>query len=100
MRVFKYFFNCFFNSSPTFMELDQCIDDFEYFQGPKEKENFLQELDKIIKSCSYKLASEYILKYGRRKLSPLLTEELVRYLYARLKNKKPRLTLEELFKIR
>jgi hypothetical protein len=48
----------------------------------------------------YEKVTEDILKYGYKRFSKRMTEEFIRYLHARLKGKKPHLTLEQLIKIR
>jgi hypothetical protein len=82
------------------MELDKSIASFEYYQGKKEKECFILELKGIMESGNYKVASKYILELGKRRLSKQKTEACLRYIYSRLINKKPMLTIKQLRKIR
>jgi hypothetical protein len=82
------------------MELDKSIASFEYYQGEKEKECFILELKEIMESGNYKIASKYILEFGKRRLSRQKTEACVRYIHSRLIDKKPRLTIKQLREIR
>jgi hypothetical protein len=89
----------FFNFSETWEKLDLVIDEF---RGANKKliDDFIKLLEDIMEKARYEYARKIIKEYGMRKMSRRRTEEFIRYVYARLKNKKPRLTLKELFKIR
>ena len=99
MEILRDFLVGYFNFSTYNSELDELIDDF-INDDKKRRIIFISELENIMELGRYKKASECILKNGRRRMSKKCTEEFIRYLYTRLKNKKPRLTLEQLFNIR
>jgi ribosomal protein S7 len=99
MDRFKYFMRGYFNMSFYLMDLEQVIYEFrdELEQSILE---LIKDLENIMENAKYEEAKKIIKDYGMRIFSKRKTEEFIRHLHARLKNKKPRLTLEELFNIR
>jgi hypothetical protein len=79
-------------------ELDDVIEQFKQI-APLLLDELISDLEDIMENVRYEETRKIMHKngslFGKRK-----SEEFIRYLYARLKNKKPRLTLEQLFKIR
>jgi ribosomal protein S7 len=98
METFDYFVFIHFGYSLDYDELDDQIDFFE-IRKPEFKNDLLVELEAVMESGNYEIARK-ILKEAGRILSKRATEEFIRYLYYRLKGKKPRLTLEQLMEIR
>jgi hypothetical protein len=99
MEMLQYFMKAYFNISYNFKDLDDIIKEFNELELKIYLDEFVNDLEDILKNVQYDEARLIIHKCGRP-FSKRLTEEFIRYLHARLKNKKPRLTLEELFKIR
>jgi hypothetical protein len=100
MEMIECFIAEYFNVDARYFELDKAINKFQRIEKNIYKKQLILELEVIINNCNYQLLIDCILKLGERKFSKRMSEEFIRYLYARLKNKKPRLTLEQLFKIR
>jgi hypothetical protein len=86
--------------SVDYEQLDFLIKDFKKRELQVYQDRLVSELEKIMFDGVYIEVKKIIKEFGERVFSKRLTEEFIRYLYARLKNKKPRLTLEQLFKIR
>jgi hypothetical protein len=99
MKKFKYFMECYFNMATSFMYLDDQADFFRESEIKISLDTLISELEDIMENVKYDEARQLCHKCYRP-FSKRLTEEFIRYLYARLKNKKPRLTLEQLFNIR
>jgi ribosomal protein S7 len=99
MDRFEHFMQQYFNMYVDFDLLDDYIYIFKYEQEKEIQVRLIKDLENIMENAKYDEARSII--HGcSRPFSKRLTEEFIRYLHARLKNKKPRLTLEELFKIR
>jgi hypothetical protein len=99
MKEFKYFLECYFNTSTNFMDLNEQTDFFREIESQILLDTLISELEDIIENVKYK-ETRCIMHECGRPFGKRMTEEFTRYLYARLKNKKPRLTLEQLFNIR
>jgi hypothetical protein len=99
MDILRDFLVGYFNVSTDDYELDEMIDDF-INDDKKRRIILISELENIIKLGRYKKASEHILKNGMRKMSKKCTEEFIRYIYAKLKNKKHNLTVTEIMNIK
>ena len=84
MKTLKNFFECYFNQSFYFDDLDKIL------QGIKKPEHddyllrLIRELHQIIQTKSYALASRIIDKYGNRTLNLDKTEQLIKYIYNKL----------------
>lgn len=84
MNRIKYFFECYFNQSYYFDELDKLIDEHKKTESYKSNIQFIVELHQIIRSKRYTLASRIIKKYGFRTLNLSETEQLIKYIYNKL----------------
>lgn len=82
--MLKYFFECSFNQSMDFDELDKIIQSFKKRENFESQIQFITELHQIIQTKSYKLAAKIMKKFGG--LSPNLsqTEQLIKYIYNKL----------------
>jgi hypothetical protein len=100
MNELKNFMWGYLNISMHIKLLNDYIYDFKYEENKDTLNNLIKELEDIMENSKYDKAIKIIRRYGGRIFSKRFTEEFIRYLHARMKNKKPRLTLEELLKVR
>jgi hypothetical protein len=87
MDRLKYFFECYFNQTYSFGELDGLIQEFKKIESEECKLLFIRELHLIIQTKSYDFAAKIMKKYGDRILKVEKAEKLVTYLYDKLLDK-------------
>lgn len=80
MKTLKYFFECYFNQSFGFEDLDKRILDFKR-EVCSIREQLISDLDEIIQTNKYAFASRIISKYGDRTFDEKETEKFIKYLY-------------------
>ena len=84
MRMIKYFFECCFNESEEFEDLDKIIKEFKSCERDETQLQLIRELHHIIQTNNYTVASRLIDKYGGRILDVEKTEKFLKFLYNRL----------------
>jgi hypothetical protein len=81
MEMIRYFFECYFNESFDFDELEDLINKYKKVELDVYKTKIVQELHQIIQINGYKVAAKIIKKYGGRIIPLDITEKLIKYLY-------------------
>ena len=81
MKVFKSFFECFFNQTFYFDDLDKILKNIKQIEYDDYRLQFITELHAIIQTKNYKLASKIIKKYGSKILNIEETERVLSYIY-------------------
>jgi hypothetical protein len=98
--MFKYFMECYFNQSVDYQDLYELVKEFKKSEISVRTGEFISELKKVMERGDYDSPMKVIDDHGERVMSKRRLEEFIRYIHARLKGKKPRLTLEQLINIR
>jgi len=80
----RYFFECCFNQSEGFDDLERIINKFKSSERNETQLQFIRELHGIIQTNNYIFATRFINKYGGRTFSVEKTEKLINFLYDRL----------------
>jgi hypothetical protein len=83
MKKIKYFFDCYFNQSFDFEELDKLIDEYKNIECPESRLQLITEFHQIVQTKSFALARRIIKKHGGRTLSLEKTEKFICFLYDR-----------------
>ena len=86
MKMFQYFFECYFTEVCGFEELDELIAWVKGFESKISQIQFISELEKIIANDSYGKASRIIEKYGGRIFNLEETKALTIYIYNKMLN--------------
>ena len=84
MEILKNFFECYFNQSADYEDLEKIIQDLKKPEKDIYQLQLITELHQIIQTKSYKLASKIIDKYGDRTPNLSQTEQLIKYIYNKL----------------
>jgi hypothetical protein len=100
MNGLKCFMRGYMNISMHIKFLDLYIYNFKYEEEKETRKELINNLEDIMESARYEEAKKIIYDYGDRIFSKRKTEGFIRYLHARLKNKKPRLTLGQMSNVR
>ncbi len=99
MEMMKYFFECCFNVSEDYRDLNFVIERFK-----KEKaitqEKLIQELRFIIETSHYEKAQKYIEEYGLREMSLSKTKVFIKFLYDKLCDIPTNVTPNDFYKIK
>ena len=82
--MMRYFFECCFNSSEGFEDLDKIIKNFKTFETNELQLQLTGELHQIIETDNYVFATRFINKYGGRTFNVEKTKKLIKFLYDRL----------------
>jgi hypothetical protein len=99
MDGLKHFMRGYLNISMYFELLDEYVCDFKCLEEKETQDKLIKDLEDIMNKAKYEEAKMLMYECDQN-FSKRFTEEFIRYLYARMKNKKPHLTLEQLRKIR
>ena len=83
MEMLQYFLTCYFNSNENFDDLDNLINEFKK-ETDAQQLKFIKELEQIIQTKNYTLASEIIKKYGHRIFDEKKTKQFINFLYDQL----------------
>jgi len=84
MKRLKYFFECYFNQSFDFDELDGLIDEYKTMEIFETNQQLIIELHQIIQTKSYSYAIRVMNKYGGRKPDLRRMEQLIKYMFNKL----------------
>jgi len=84
MEKLKNFFQCYFNQSADFDDLDKIIEDLKKPGEQAYRFQLITELHQIIQTKSYAYAANIIDKYGDRTPNLSQTEQLLKYIYNKL----------------
>ncbi|MFC1894574.1 hypothetical protein ACFLYH_01345 [Candidatus Dependentiae bacterium] len=84
MKILKNFFECYFNQSFDFDELDGILQSLKNPEDEAYRLQFIIELHQIMQTKNYLLASRIIDKYGNRTLNLSQTKQLIKYMYNKL----------------
>ena len=84
MEILKNFFECYFNQSFYFDDLDKIIQDLNNPGDEAYRLQLITELHQIIQTQSYDLASRLMKKYAGKILNLELTEKVIKFMYNRL----------------
>lgn len=98
MNMLKYFFECYFNQSYNFEELDHLIQEFRTIEKESCIIEFINELHLIIQAHNYHFAAKIIKKHGGRFPNSAQTEELIKYIYNTLTNRAALLNIKNFIK--
>lgn len=82
MEKLSHFFECYFNISMEYEELENIIQHIENKESQIYKDQLIAELNDIIKTENYNKALNIMNKYGR-KMSLKRTENFIKFLYNR-----------------
>ena len=83
MKKISYFFECYFNQSEGFEDLEEVVKDYKNTESPNSLRDLIIELYQIIQTKSYALAARIIKKYGQRTLDLEKAEKFINFLYDR-----------------
>lgn len=84
MNRIRYFFECCFNQSEGFEDLERIIQEFKNSETYELQLQLIREFHQIIETNNYAFATRFINKYGGRTFSVEKTEKLIGFLYDRL----------------
>lgn len=85
MEILKNFFECYFNQTADYADLNKIIKELKSPAEEKYRLQLITELHQIIQSKSYELVARIMKKYGNRSLFNDLekTEKFINFLYDR-----------------
>jgi hypothetical protein len=84
VELLKYFFQCCFNESEGFDDLDDIIERFKKKETYGNQSQLIKELHQIIILEDYLLADRILKKYGNRSLDSIEeVRKFINYLYDR-----------------
>ena len=87
MEELKYFFDCYFNQTFGFDELDKQVIKFKTRESENLVIQFIIELNQIIDAKSYNLVSAFIDKHSDFSMNCNETEKFINYLYDKLSDR-------------
>jgi len=98
MKRMKYFFECCFNQSEGFEDLDRVINEFKD-EHEEIQLQLVKELYHIIQTKNYTLADSILVTYGGRQFDDLLkVEKFIKFLYDKLIDKPTEVKSEDFIK--
>ena len=84
MKTMKYFFECCFNQSEGFEDLDRIIKKFKASERDELQLQLIRELYQIIQTNNYSFASRFINKDGNRTFDVEKAKRFINFLYDKL----------------
>ncbi|MEA4974027.1 hypothetical protein SDC9_80386 [bioreactor metagenome] len=89
MEIIEYFFECYFNMSANYIELEDLVNEFIQIESNKYINSFKKALTDIIDNENWDIVIEIASSKGGRLLKPKKAEMLVRYLKFLIDGNKP-----------
>jgi len=89
MEIIEYFFECYFNTSADYIEIEDLVNEFIQSERNKYINSFKKALTDIIGNQNWNIVIEIASSKGGRSLKPKKAEMLVRYLKLLIDGNKP-----------
>jgi transposase-like protein len=86
MEILKYFFDCYFNQTFGFDELNERVNDFKK-ESVCTQQQLVKELEMIIQKDDYFFVSDFLHKNCDSSMGPYTAKKFIYYLYNKLINK-------------
>lgn len=87
MKTTEYFFECYFNMSADYNEIDKLVEEFNTIECEEYIDQLKQELSDVIKSNDWKTIIQIASNKGGRKLTENKAQLLINYILAKLEGK-------------
>jgi hypothetical protein len=84
MKIFKYFFQCWFHQGEDLVDFDKVIQDFKKKEDEETIDGLIAELYLILQTKNYVRASNIVAQYGGREWNQTTVEKMLNFIYARL----------------
>lgn len=98
MKILKNFFECYFNQSFYFDDLNKIIQDLKNPKDDAYRLQLIKELHQIIQTRNYALASHLMKKYAGKILNLELTEKVLKFMYNKLTDQSAYLDMKDFIK--
>ncbi|WP_273325602.1 hypothetical protein [Vallitalea guaymasensis] len=97
MKTIEYFFDCYFNMSADYNEIEKLVKEFKHIEAKKYVVALEKELMEVIKSENWKAIIEIAHNKGGRILSNKKAEMFSRFLYSLVKGD-TNINIQDLYK--
>lgn len=95
MKTLKNFFECYFHQNEGYDSLDEIVENLKKTEDDIYRLQLITDLNLIIQTKGYRLASKIIDEYGGRILDLDKTEKIINFLYDRLTGKPSKIKPED-----